>query len=274
MKKMKKQVKEKNATRNRDESKNKTRSQNKSRSQSKNRASNRKQNRNRHKNRVSNSNRSRNKRRANLGFLALLLILTGALLFSSASTVQAVSKKRTTTEKVAALKAYNTFLQKKSYKVYTRYSVSFSRASFALVYLNNDSIPELLVKDNFDRSYKDYRLIFTYKNGKVTLLNHDIFSKYYKKTGMYTRVIKLSTNRTGLREIQHNKLVGKQSKRYLIRQKGKSYGTMINRYCDGNMNDISPAEYNRRLKKLTKSKKATSVKYYKNSATNRKRYLK
>lgn len=215
-----------------------------------------------------NRDEDRKKNRVHIGLLLLLFMLTGTLFFGSASTVQAASKKS------AALKAYNSFLQKKSYRVYTRYSVSFSKVSFGLAYLNNDSVPELIVKDNVDRSYKDYRLIFTYKNGKVTLLNHDIFSKYYKKTGMYTRVLKLSTNRTGLREIQYNKLVGKQSKRYLIRQKGKSYGTMINRYCDGNMNDISPAEYNRRLKKLTKSKKATSVKYRKNSAANRKRYLK
>ena len=191
----------------------------------------------------------------------------------SVATVQAASKA--TSKKAAALKAYNTFLQKKSYKVYIRYSVPFSKASFGLAYLNNDSVPELIVKDNVDRSYKDYRLIFTYKNGKVKLLNHDIFSKYYKKTSVYMRVIKLSTNRTGLREVQHNKLIGTQSKRYLIRQKGTViYGEKINRYCDANMKDITPAEYNRRLKKLTKSKKASSVKYYKNSATNRRKYLK
>ena len=199
---------------------------------------------------------------------ALLVILTGSLLIAPVSNVQAASRK------TKALNAYNSLLQRKTYKVYPRYSVSFARTSFSLVYLNKDSVPELIVKDNFDYFYRDYRLIFTYKNGKVVLLDHDIFNQYYKKTGVYTRVIKLSTNRTGLREIQHNKLIGKKSKRYLIRQKGKSYGTMINRYCDANLKDITPAEYKKRLKKLTKSKKATSVKYHKNTTSNRKRYLK
>lgn len=68
-------------------------------------------------------------------------------------------KKQSTNNKKAALKAYYNFL--KSYKFNTDYSTR----GFKLAYINNDSIPELLVFDG------DFHLsggnVYSYVNGKV-----------------------------------------------------------------------------------------------------------
>ena len=77
-------------------------------------------------------------------------------------------KKQSTNNKKAALKAYYNFL--KSYKFNTDYSTR----GFKLAYINNDSIPELLV---FDGDYHAARVqVYTYANGKV---------KYVGKFGEY-----------------------------------------------------------------------------------------
>ena len=71
-------------------------------------------------------------------------------------------KKQATNNKKAALKAYYSFL--KSYKFTTEYSTR----GFNLAYINNDSIPELVVFDG------DYHAaggkVYAYVNGKVKYL--------------------------------------------------------------------------------------------------------
>ena len=68
-------------------------------------------------------------------------------------------KKQSTNNKKAALKAYYNFL--KSYKFNTDYSTR----GFKLAYINNDSIPELLV---FDGDYHAAGVkVYSYVNGKV-----------------------------------------------------------------------------------------------------------
>ena len=71
-----------------------------------------------------------------------------------------VTVKRSTTSKKAALKAYYSFL--KSYKFNT--TDSYEHA-FNLAYINNDSIPELLVLDGTHHSAGVK--VYTYVNGKV-----------------------------------------------------------------------------------------------------------
>ena len=71
-------------------------------------------------------------------------------------------KKRTTNNKKAALKAYYNFL--KSYKFTTEYSTR----GFNLAYINNDSIPELVV---FDGDYHGAGgKVYAYVGGKVKYL--------------------------------------------------------------------------------------------------------
>ncbi|VYU18491.1 hypothetical protein [Intestinibacter bartlettii] len=71
-------------------------------------------------------------------------------------------KKRTTNNKKAALKAYYNFL--KSY----RFTTDYSTRGFNLAYINNDSIPELVV---FDGDYHGAGgKVYAYVNGKVKYL--------------------------------------------------------------------------------------------------------
>ena len=71
-------------------------------------------------------------------------------------------KKQATNNKKAALKAYYNFL--KSYKFTTGYSTR----GFNLAYINNDSIPELVVFDGY--YHVSGGKVYAYVNGKVKYL--------------------------------------------------------------------------------------------------------
>ena len=86
-------------------------------------------------------------------------------------------KKQSTNNKKAALKAYYSFL--KSYKFTTDYSTR----GFNLAYINNDSIPELVVFDG------DYHAaggkVYAYVGGKVKYLRSFYFSRGCSETNYY-----------------------------------------------------------------------------------------
>ncbi|MCC8066177.1 MAG: hypothetical protein LIO94_03625 [Clostridiales bacterium] len=200
-------------------------------------------------------------------FLKLFLLL-GVLLISL-SMIPAPKTEAATT-KSAAVKAYNTFLKKAQ-------KTDGAGKKFSLVYVNNDSIPELYYNGN----------LYTCKNGSVeTLYEASVWelTTYYKKTGIVveeyewtdettyesrTKVYSYSkVTSSGLKYIMTHQIV------YSLDSDGKVTATAHSYYTE--TKTISAKTFKKKLARLTSSKKAKSLSAsaYKNTAKNRKKYLK
>lgn len=155
-------------------------------------------------------------------------------------------------QKVKALQAYAAFLETKQ----------TGNDEFAIAYINADAVPELIYNETF---------IYTYANGKVQELYNTLsnrLSGYYKKKGIITEIIahpmysgtyynKWTNGKFTVKLSVTNRTVGKETT-----------------YRNAKGKVVSKARFQRQLKKLVGTKKMTKFKYYKNTAANRKKYLK
>ena len=157
-------------------------------------------------------------------------------------------KKQTTTNKKAALKAYYNFL--KSYK----FTSDRSYRGFNLAYINNDSIPELLV---FDGDYHAARVqVYTYANGKV---------KYVGKFGEYggfqykekKGVICTSWMGHGICDTTYLKWNGSKLSKIISFSSVEKFDSNGNLVCQYSIND----------KKVTRSKYESSMASYQKGLT-------
>ena len=197
------------------------------------------------------------------------------------------------TQKQKALNAYKQFLAKSKVSVlapgqkclYTgrpyRYSpTKASLVSFGLAYIDNDNIPELIVRTDTDYSCGSHRVtaIFTYVNGKikrVKSLNNDYasFNGYYYKTGCFKWT---QSDEGGYKEEYFYTLkngayqarLWKSSNRYGL------WPTVYYKFVNSKKSKISGSTFLSAYKSLTKSKKITAVKFYKDTAANRNAHLK
>ncbi|MCD8019572.1 MAG: hypothetical protein LUF92_08335 [Clostridiales bacterium] len=184
--------------------------------------------------------------------VALLTMVCAIVLLLPVQTQAASAKKK-------ALKAYKTFLSKQGS------STSYDDITFSIIYLNNDSVPELVFcKDTVET-------IYTYKNGAMKVIGNgstDSVLGYYKKTGI----------------VKHQ---GSFYERYERMKSGKLADYLYVNYNFGTTNkntyykysgslrqQITNKKYQKLLKKYVGSKKLKTVKYHKNTAKNRKKYLK
>lgn len=203
----------------------------------------------------------------------LLLCLLSIMVFLTALTSQAASTK------TKAMKAYTKMLSKKNLKRddYTVYKTK--NCYFSIAYIDNDSVPELIVYNTKDASHiQGWGALYTYRNGKVRYVSSMMLDGkkrlgYYKKTGWFMdnttyqgwgsdyfqklSKAKISTAVSYEREVYNGKATGT----YIVVKKG-SY------------KNIKAATFKRELKKNTKNKKLTKYKFYKNTSANRKKYLK
>ena len=98
--------------------------------------------------------------------------------------VQAASQKS------MAIQAYKKFLSNATIPWEDDWNVRASRCWFALAYIDNNNVPELIVSNSLDVPHAGgHGRIFTYKNGKVQrvadlYMDNSKFS-YYKKKGVY-----------------------------------------------------------------------------------------
>lgn len=186
--------------------------------------------------------------------LCMMLVLLAAMPMGA----QATSKK------AKALAAYNTFLAQTTGKYGKEYD------KFAIAYINNDSVPELVFRDPV------YTYFYTYKSGKVTLLHKDLSMnvfKYYKKKGM---LVRLYVHR-GLQTTTYMRLSKGTFKEYLGTQKYNgetNYFKYVREKSYYTEKLTTKSKFNKLLKKYVGSKKATAFKFYKNTAANRKKRLK
>ena len=183
------------------------------------------------------------------------------------------------TPKQEALNAYNRWLSGAKVQVmpkgfdeldgvlYTPTPASQTR--FAIAYINNDSIPELIVQT----SDGVYQSILTYRNGKIVRIDSShivtgLTKGYYSKTGVFVNLSKYFGHRymmmgtSGVTE-RFSILTSVTPKEYYYNAKnGKSIPLK------------NHTELKNKLMTFTKGKALTPVKYYANNAANRKNILK
>ncbi len=208
--------------------------------------------------------------------LAGLMILTAlfvALLLPTDAQAASASK--------SALKAYNRLLQKKSYTI-EREKYNMTNGVFSVAYIDNDSIPELLVRIDWrsGNNMLSRLALFTYKNGKVKLLDTRPLGLlggygnkygYYKKKGVFfTDFAHGDYGGRSYYKISKGKAALKLSKGIEMQASGKSKIT----YENAAQKKLTKAKFNQTLKKMVGSKKATWMKMYPNTAASRARQLK
>ena len=224
------------------------------------------------------------KKNKQLNLIVLLLVLCFAISGLGATNAHAASTRK------KAFNAYKKMLSKSKLRPktgYSPYKVKTKKLEFAVAYIDNNNVPELVVRRRdragFGMAIDD--LVYTYYKGKIRQLydsdgsmgiidvenGHDCLycrPKYYKKTGVLFSVM------------QYGESV------YWILSKGKLHRKTIwyhpkewtesgeTEYYDEDNNRISKEEFDSLKKELTKGKKSRHFKFHKNTKKNRKKYLK
>ena len=186
--------------------------------------------------------------------LCLVLVLVA---FPGAQT-QAASRK-------SALKAYKKFLEKKTIQVkLSSQSLKIKPEYFAVVKVNNDSIPELLVRSSLT-SY-----LFTYRNGKVKQISKNAIGTNVVRPSAYypTKSIFYLTGIGG---------VGATSADYMkVNIKNGKISYIASCFHGMNFTDyrisgktVGKGDFKRYMAGQTKGISMKNTKYAKNNKTNR-----
>lgn len=193
-------------------------------------------------------------------------------------------------QKSKAIKAYKQFLSKSSITWTEGYTnVAASDCKFALVYIDKDSVPELVLKTDAVSHAEGYYQLYTYKNGKVKRLAYlkDGFS-YFKKKGVFRTTYGPMMGEQSFEYYKMSKnsysYVGGWIKSCWVNGEWREDGTYeynyykaLNKVKDCNnarTKEISKKQFQKELKKLVKSTKESKPKFYSNTAKNRKKHLK
>jgi len=181
-------------------------------------------------------------------------IVTGVLMFVlgilavsvNSMSVEAASAKKN------ALKAYDQYLQ----------SECTEKDKFAIAYVDNDNVPELLVYHIRDNGSKGVMLYY-YKNNKVNarfMKEWEMISGYYKKMNICYEKVKSN---------ESWEVIKKKRNDFAM-----SYKDEGERWYYVNTKMVSKKKFNAYIKKITKGKKMTKVSYKANTTANRKKVLK
>ncbi len=202
-------------------------------------------------------------------------LLLGLLILVSASPVSAA------TQKAKAMKAYREFLSQKKIALSVMFgednaSAKFPAAKmkFALIYLDRNSIPELVIDNSANNTGNFYSpfgsAIFAWEDGEVKQLfildtNYKI-RKYYKKKGVLTLANQARSSLTVTARIRDE-----EDTVIAVKDKTKYYGPD---YFTGKSKKISKAAYRKLLKSAVGKTKSKKITYRDNTEANRKKYLK
>ena len=202
-------------------------------------------------------------------------LLLGLLILAAAAPVSAA------TEKAKALKAYREFMSQKKITLSVMLgednaSAKFNAANmiFAVIYLDRNSLPELVVDNSANISGNFYSpfgtAIFAWENGEVKQIfivdtNYKI-RKYYRKKGVMTFV-----NQARSSLMVTGRIRNEEETVIAVKDGKKLYGPD---YFAGKAKKISKAQYHRLIKKAAGSAKLRKITYYANTEANRKKYLK
>ena len=216
--------------------------------------------------------------------MAAAMVLCVLVLCAFSGTVHAASTK---SKALAAYKKYlaANMVQRNSRGAITNSTTCASR--FAIIYLNNDSVPELFV-ERAGLLFSPF--VYTYKNGKLTAIEGTMVSPsahvegYYKKKGCL--VVGDESNgypyhsfSTYYLALKSGDLTAKLKKQYLGTVKkvveGPNYyfnkKSGVNTYPE---KKISKTTFNKKLKSIVGSRKMTKIKLLDNTEANRKKACK
>lgn len=200
----------------------------------------------------------------------MVLLCTLLLMLVSTVSVNAASKKS------KALKSFATLLRSESATVtcsmgWGKHNVKFQNCSFALAYIDKDTMPELLVKAGSNV------LLYVYKGGKAVYAGDfeqeelkDIC--YYKKKGIIR-----ARNMENAESLTYYKLASGKKKEILDVQQNSANSNQKYYYKVNGKKSVTlkKAEFNKELKKLVGKTKMTKItKYLANTEANRKSRLK
>ena len=170
------------------------------------------------------------------------------------------------TKKSKALKAYKSFLAKQQTTPGTLIE------KWGIVFLNDDNIPDLVTFGPFGKP-----CVYTYKKKKVTLVNVSAgnlyYSHYYRKKSVILGDAALGNATSDWDYKAYYKIDFKKSDLIPIgiKENGKYY---VEDPATYQKKQITKKRLNVLLKKQVEKTKATKIKYYKNTAKNRNKYLK
>lgn len=179
------------------------------------------------------------------------------------------------TQKAKALKAYRQFLSQSVIRHPQRYYYIYLQRDyhkFALIYLNNDKIPELIISHYEGGHAAGYGSLYTYYNGKVrfvTSLSDNWY--YYKKKG----ILYDQYSNQGYKDVQYFRFSGKNCKKiasYSLKM-GKADSK---KFFNSKNKKISKKSFDRLIKKYVgRTKKSADFSKYahNNTNSNRKRYI-
>ena len=219
----------------------------------------------------------------------LLLVLCAALILPCVN-------GHALTQKQKALNAYKRFLSKSKVNVLAPGTIWYknfrpmkytptnaAKVKFGIAYIDNDNIPEMVLLGKVNKYGKrdDIFAIFTYRNGKVVRVksgNYDYmrFAGYYSRTGTFKYLFYDDGG-----EAEHNYCMlrnGRTSekiRKWVPGEWAASQGVKCNYYkrVSTKKVNITYSAFMRLYKSMTKSKKMSTVKFYKNTAANRRAKL-
>ena len=210
--------------------------------------------------------------------VSLLAIL---MMFLMTMTVSATSSK------TAALKAYKNFLSQKETRVKIGYGNALnwkikdmSKAKFDLIYLNDDDIPELVVKMNGKRiscpDEEEVTIMYTY-NKKMVLFSWSLFRRgrsyrtsfqYYPKTSVYMTIFDSKNHYLSKRK-KYNLSLGS-----IVSLGEKTNGKyFIENEATKSRDAVSEKTYKKMLKKYVGTTQRAKLKLKNNTKENRKKYI-
>lgn len=192
----------------------------------------------------------------------MLLCVLAVLFTAPCIKTEAASAKK------KAVKAYKEFLSKETIAWDANWKVPAKECRFALVYIDKDNVPELVLYNNSVAHVGGYGRIFAYRNGRVKRVGSVHMDNgrfyYYKKKGIIISRYVNGGVFDSYRKISKVKIIHKL-------QKGKGLLDNKTRYYNADNREISKSDFNAKLKKLVGSKKKTSARFYMNTAANRKK---
>lgn len=204
-------------------------------------------------------------------FLTLLLCWICVFVFLPSQNVQAASNK------TKALRAYRKLLSQTTIKrdAYTTFKTKDCR--FALAYIDNNSIPELIVYCSTTSHIEGSGALYTYRKGKlqyVCRLMLDTRKRlgYYPKTGWFMD----NTTYQGCGGDEFCKLKSGKVKEDIVYGRSVEYNTVtgFSITTNGKYQEVSATTFNRSLSYNTNNKRFKTFKFYKNTKSNRTKYLK
>ena len=201
----------------------------------------------------------------------ILIVALIINLFFAPTSVQAKSKKQ------AALKAYSDFLSKKKIDWGDGIKAPSATSQFALIYLDKNDIPELVVVNTQISHANGWCNTYTYNKGKLVRLpgGGDTVS-YYEKKGVLVTEYPVG----GAYDCYYN-VSGSKAKLFLnyeLREspgyfRDTTYSKIVTSAKKTIWKKISKKEFQKLLKKKVGKTKRTEPKLYQNSAENRKMVL-